>query len=244
METMAPAYGQLCSLFYEALHGSASEKEVAFYASFMPRQGRVLEAMVGTGRLLIPLVEQGYCVDGVDASPHMLERCRVRALERGLATDLYVQNLETLALPHQYDTITISIGSFQLLTEKSIVHQVLQRLRLHLKPGGALLFDVFRPDPTDEPSVRMVRLDRQRTIRSTMRYVFDHDVRIAHAICWYELLVNGVVHEQENELLQVTWYEEGEVEEILSQNGFSIVGLHDVSFHATDRSRVIHAQLN
>lgn len=39
-------------------------------------RGKILEPAVGTGRILIPLLEEGFDVDGIDYSPDMLELCR------------------------------------------------------------------------------------------------------------------------------------------------------------------------
>ena len=46
--------------------------------------GRVLEPAVGTGRMMIPLLEAGIEVEGVDNSPEMLAICRARCAERGV----------------------------------------------------------------------------------------------------------------------------------------------------------------
>ena len=57
----AVAYGTLGTLFHDADTPGASEIEVAWYASRLPRDaGLVLEAMAGSGRLLAPLLEAGF----------------------------------------------------------------------------------------------------------------------------------------------------------------------------------------
>jgi 2-polyprenyl-3-methyl-5-hydroxy-6-metoxy-1,4-benzoquinol methylase len=44
----------------------------------------VLDAGCGTGRLLVPLREAGFDIDGCDASADMIERCRRRAPDASL----------------------------------------------------------------------------------------------------------------------------------------------------------------
>jgi hypothetical protein len=41
--------------------------------------GRILEPATGTGRVLVPLLEAGFAVEGLDVSADMLAVCRIRA---------------------------------------------------------------------------------------------------------------------------------------------------------------------
>ncbi len=244
MNHKPPAYGKLCSLFYDATKKFAPEKEVSFYASFIePAGGRVLEAMSGSGRLQIPLLERGYLVDGVDNSPVMLDRCRQRCAELNLAPELYKQSLEDLCLPHTYSTVTIAVGSFQLIVERTAALKALKSIRGHMHDGGNLLIDVFTPDVRDvEPSVRIARIDQQTVIRLTTRYVYYEQERKADGFCLYELMVNGVVQQQENELISVTWYSDGEFRDLLYESGFDVVKIYEETFRSSGPSRIVHAR--
>ena len=83
----------------------------------MSQEIAVLEAMSGSGRLLIPLLQRGYNVEGVDNSPIMLERCRERCAALSLNPRLYEQSLENLSLIQRYGVVTIAVGSFQLIVD-------------------------------------------------------------------------------------------------------------------------------
>ena len=73
------AYGRLCTLFHDADKPRASDAEVAWYAERLPRDaGPALEVMSGSGRLLIPLLQQGRNVHGADLSPAMIASCEVK----------------------------------------------------------------------------------------------------------------------------------------------------------------------
>jgi SAM-dependent methyltransferase len=51
----------------------AGEDELAFYRGVIERSGQpVLDAGCGTGRLLIPLLQAGFDIDGSDVSPDLL----------------------------------------------------------------------------------------------------------------------------------------------------------------------------
>jgi SAM-dependent methyltransferase len=244
LDNQPMAYGNLCSLFYDATKSYAPEQEVDFYASFIQQNpGRVLEAMSGSGRLQIPLLQRGYLVDGVDNSPIMLARCRERSAALQIAAELYEQSLEALQLPHQYATVTIAVGSFQLLYERAQAVQALKNIQAHMQAEGNLLVDIFVPDMTADPySTRMARLDNRTTIRLMTRQVFHEEERRADAFCNYELLVDGIVQQREHELIQVTWYTDAEFAQLLQETGFELITIHDTTFRASGPSRVAHAK--
>ena len=245
MNKQPTVYGKLCSLFYDATKAYASEREVSFYTSFIEHNpGRVLEAMSGSGRLQIPLLQRGYTVDGVDNSPIMLARCRERCAALNLAPQLYEQTLEELVLPFKYHTVTIAVGSFQLIVDRDKALLALQNLRVHMYNGANLLLDSFVPDVTlEERSTRIARIDQHTIVRLTKRYVFNQQEKIADAFCLYELIVNGKVQEQENELLQVVWYTDSELIQLLEQAGFTVIKIYNELFHSAGPSRIVHAQV-
>ncbi len=237
------AYGKLCSLFYDATKKFASEQEVSFYASFMDQQSRVLEAMSGSGRLLIPLLQRGYLVDGVDNSTSMLDRCRHRCAELQLQPQLYEQSLEMLMLPHRYSTITIAVGSFQLIVDRTAALQVLKNIRDHMEQNGDLLMDIFIPDLREtEPSVRMVHIHPSTVIKLTTRQLFYEEHKRVDGYCCYDLIVDGKVEAQEQELISVTWYTDDELRQLLKQAGFALVAMYDETFHSSGPSRIAHAR--
>lgn len=244
MDNQLPAYGNLCSLFYDATKKYASTREVDFYAQFMDPGKRTLEAMCGSGRLLIPLMERGYTVDGVDNSPSMLARCRERCAQKGLAPELYQQSLEQLDLRHNYATVTIAVASFQLIVDRASAVQALKNLRTVMEPGGSLLIDTFVPDLTaDARSVRDARLDARTVIRLTTRYLFDEAQKIADGYCSYELLIDGSMEQQEEELIRLTWYTDEQFIELLQDGGFEFVAVYDELLRSTGPSRIFHARV-
>lgn len=245
MSNQIYAYGKLCTLFYNATKTYAPEKEVNFYASFMNKNSRVLEAMSGSGRLQIPLIQLGFTVDGVDNSSVMLNSCRARCADLKLSPEIYEQSLENLDLPHKYQTVTIAVGSFQLIVDRVNALKSLKNIRAHMSDNGDLLIDIFVPDQSiDSRSTRIVRIDDNTIIRLTTRYVFNNQEKIADAFCLYELIRDGVIEEQENELMQVTWYDDNEFRELLNKAGFEVVNIYQEIFRASGPSRVVHAKPN
>lgn len=96
----------------------------------------VLDAGCGAGRLLVPLRNEGYDVDGCDVSADMIERCRHRAPD----ATLWVSTLHDLDPPRRYASIVCS-GVLGLGTTREQDIQALARLHDALLPGGTLVLD-------------------------------------------------------------------------------------------------------
>ncbi|MCA1648243.1 MAG: class I SAM-dependent methyltransferase [Chloroflexi bacterium] len=105
--------------------------------------GPVLELACGTGRLLGPLVQAGFVTTGVDSSPAMLERARLRiARASGARATLVEQRLETLDLAAQFRTIILGLDSFGLLLKRADQVRALQAAKRHATHDGRLILDV------------------------------------------------------------------------------------------------------
>lgn len=161
-----PAYGSLCTAFYDLDKPAAPPDALAFYLDRARHAGGpTLEPMCGSGRFLLPMVQAGVRVDGVDASAPMLEACRARAeglgLGLGLTVKLHLQDLTDLQLPDRYALAFISSGSIGLVTDEQALRRTLEHLRAHLEPGGTLLLELSCDDlPLTEPKAQPTRTVR------------------------------------------------------------------------------------
>jgi hypothetical protein len=100
--------------------------------------------MCGSGRILIPLLERGFDIDGTDASPHMLQACRDHCRRLGLSPILHEQFLHELELPRQYGLIIIPASSFCLVTEQGQVRESLRRTYAQMLSGAKFVLEIER----------------------------------------------------------------------------------------------------
>jgi SAM-dependent methyltransferase len=118
--------------------------EIEYFQRYVERGQPAVDVACGTGRLLIPWLEAGLDVDGVDVSEDMLELCRQRAEREGLSPTLYAQPMHELELPRRYRTIVVC-GGLGVGANRANDQQALERFHEHLEPGGTLVFDYEAP---------------------------------------------------------------------------------------------------
>jgi SAM-dependent methyltransferase len=127
-------------------------REIDYYAGAIARYGEpALDLGCGTGRLLLPLLQRGLDVDGVDVSADMLAYARAAVDAAGHTPALATQALHELDLPRRYRTI-FACGVLGIGGDRTSDREALRRVHGHLEPGGALvLWHEFPYAGLDEP---------------------------------------------------------------------------------------------
>jgi ubiquinone/menaquinone biosynthesis C-methylase UbiE len=224
-------YGELCTEVYDLTKkiGQSFSGDLEYYHDRLKNcKGRILEAMVGSGRVIIPLLESGLNVDGVDYSPEMLASCRQRCEERELVTNLYESNLQELDLPDKYEAIIIPGGSFLLIEKREESLKALKRLYDHLQPGGLLMLDLFLPDN----NFVCGRFDGTSTFNLPNGDVITMEGKLVEADLYdqykvsylkYEKWRNGALIQTELQRFALRWYGIEEFKLVLESIGFSDV---------------------
>lgn len=220
------AYGSLAAKFQDALTPHASESEIAWYREHLPSDaGTLLAAMCGSGRLLLPLLQAGLSVHGVDASEAMLSSCAARCRSADFDAQLFRQNVTKLNLPFRYGAAFVGSGAFQLL-ESSAARDALASLRAHLIEPAVLLFDLFVPEsalhPPGAPVVEVLRavLEDASLVVHRSETLTDPKRRQVLTSSRYEQRVAGRIVAREDEEQALTWYSEEEIEAMLRNGGY------------------------
>jgi SAM-dependent methyltransferase len=128
------------------LENKGFEPNGPFFLALAQRSGGpVLELGCGTGRITIPLAQQGINITGLDAAAEMLERARAKA------QDLPIRWIEadarTFHLERQYNLI-FEARTFEHFLTRADQEAVLARVHEHLAPEGlfALSVGFTRPE--------------------------------------------------------------------------------------------------
>lgn len=220
-------YSDLCTEVYDLTKpvGYSIGGDIEYYLERLKScQGRILEAAVGSGRMLIPLLQAGLLVDGLDYSPEMLASCRKRCEERGLSPALYEGELQNFTLPHKYEAIIIPTGSFCLVENRQDSIKALQCFHDHLVPGGRILIDLILPE-TMEPgkvTTSTYALPSGEVITIEDKLV---EVNLLHnytvSYLKYEKWREGKLAQSELQRFALRWFGIEEFKLVLADLGFS-----------------------
>ena len=108
-------------------------------------KGPVLDIACGTGRILLPCLQAGVDIEGLDLFEPMLKTLRAKGAALGLSPRLHQADMSDFSLPRRYSLVMIPFNAFiHNMTQEAQI-RCLQLCREHLLPGGELTFDTFFP---------------------------------------------------------------------------------------------------
>ena len=138
MEMIKNYYGSLCTEMYEILHKEAPQEELSFYLSFAEKGMKILEPLCGSGRFLIPFLERGFDISGIDLSAEMLAKLN----EKAPNAKVFQKDILEYDSTEKYDYIFISSGSVSLFTDMDLCKRILHKIKDLLKRDGKFVFAV------------------------------------------------------------------------------------------------------
>jgi SAM-dependent methyltransferase len=108
-------------------------------------KGPVLDIACGTGRILLPCLQAGVDIEGLDLFEPMLARLRAKAAALGQTPTLHRGDMGDFKLDRRFALTMIPFNAFiHNMTQEAQI-RCLSRCREHLLPGGLLAFDTFFP---------------------------------------------------------------------------------------------------
>lgn len=140
-------YRKLHAEWYDLMSSSGEDdhKEIEFWIRAIVASSQpVLELGSGTGRVLIPLLERGFDISGIDTSEDMMNRCRATCRVKGLKPKLYTQSMVEFDLTQKFGVVLLPSGSLSLFTLDQDIHSTFERVMAHLRPGGLFIYE-FEP---------------------------------------------------------------------------------------------------
>lgn len=138
----------LIAPFYDVEHAHFSE-DLDLYRNFAELcGGKILELACGSGRVLLPLTQEGHEVTGVDTSSAMLAIARQQVEAAGVAArcTLVQQNIISLHLAQKFRLAFIALGSFAHIITRKEQLMALKAAHAQLSPGGTFIIDISNDD--------------------------------------------------------------------------------------------------
>ncbi len=129
---------------YDQRNSRVETQEIGWYLKYAHITGNpILELACGTGRLLLPIAEAGYIIDGVDVSDGMLRRLGEKSsrlpsqIEKRVKT--FCCDMMDYQFPKTYSMILVGYNSLQYLGTKERISEVLGKIFETLRSGGYFL---------------------------------------------------------------------------------------------------------
>src|SRR5256714_8330208 len=108
--------------------------------------GPILELGCGTGRITVPIAQDGHHVVGLARSGAMLERAERRARRANVEVRWVEGDMRAFSFNEAFALVFVALNSF-LMLDPDDRWSCLARVREHLAPRGRVAIDVFQPDP-------------------------------------------------------------------------------------------------
>ena len=224
-------YGNLCTEMYEILHAEAPQDELNFYLSYAEKGKKILEPLCGSGRFLVPFVERGLDISGIDLSNEMLQKLKQKLPEaKVVQADKYIIKLLSWRIFYniRFDYIFISSGSVSLFTDTDLCKQILCRIKEWLSPMGKFVFavDTIANRCTDDNDYAIAvsvktKENFELVLKSKNHYDEQSQTQLSPGI--YEMYSDTKLIQSEFMDFQTHLYKYGEMEEYLKEVGFTQV---------------------
>jgi SAM-dependent methyltransferase len=202
--------------------------DLQFYKSWLQKNkdARILELCCGTGRLTLPIAQDGYDISGVDYTGSMLKKAKIKASELGLEINFIEADIRTLNLQERYDLILIPFNSIHHLYNNTDLFKALNVVIKHLNNGGLFLMDCFNPNiryivdgEQEQKEIAAYTTDdgREILINQTMRYESKTQI---NRIEWH-YFINGQFDSIQN--MDMRMFFPQELDSYLESHGFEII---------------------
>ena len=226
--TIFETYSQFYDLLYaEKNYDAECEFLESVWKRYIDREVRsILDLGCGTGGHALPLAGKGYAVTGVDLSPAMLAIAGEKAQTNGIKVEWQTGDIRTIRLQRTFDAVISMFAVIGYQTENQDVSDAFETARIHLEPGGLVIFDVwFGPAVlTDRPTdrIRIVDQGDTRVIRFSQPE-FDlmcHTVSVNYSLLQ---LREDVILRRVTESHKMRFFFPQELSYFLSQAGFRVL---------------------
>lgn len=220
-------YGDLCTQMYELLHPNAPEDELKFYLSYARKGQKIFEPLCGTGRFLIPFIDQGYDIHGMDLSKEMLDKLKQKAPQAHVTQG----DLLDYQIDERFDYILIPAGSMSLFVNREVCIKVLYKLKQLLAPNGCLVFGVETianrcQDDLDYRLQHHLKTKEDYDLILKTKNTFDEKTQTQYMPGIYELYHEGQLLQKETMDFQIHLYKYGEMESCLKEVGFKNISTY------------------
>jgi SAM-dependent methyltransferase len=141
MEDFDPrtSFGEDVAATYDEEEVRGDEAETIAFLAELAGEGPALELAIGTGRIGLPLAATGVRVDGIELSPHMVERLRAKA--GGDQLDVTMGDYAAVDVSGRYRLIYVVFNTFHNLLTQDDQVRCFENVADHLTDDGVFVIE-------------------------------------------------------------------------------------------------------
>lgn len=214
---------ELHDAFWEAEDDGS---EVRLMAKFLKKHpGAALEIGSGSGRLMFPLLEMGFAVEGLELSRDMVELGKIHAKEMGIEPVVHEGDMTTWDDGRKFSSLLAPAFTLQLAADPE---KTLRHWHGLLENGGGLYLTVFMPYaellgdlPENEwyEDHRVTLADGREGLLET-RHTLDFERQWVEREHRYTL--SGDPPQEHSSKQVIRWIEHGQMISLLAGCGFRV----------------------
>lgn len=190
-----------------------------------------LDAACGTGAFTFELIRRGYDVIGVDCSENMLSVARNRL---GADALLLCQRLCDLDLFGTVDTVFCTLDGLNHITNGEELLDSLKKVALFTEPGGKFIFDVNTVYKHEQILGDKTFVIEDGDIYAVWSNEYLKDGLSSMALDFFVRQSNGL-YERFSECIEERAYSDAQIQKLLRNSGFEILGRYDFDTAGTVR---------
>lgn len=128
---------------YDIFNANCVE-DIEMYKKLCSNIDQVLELGIGTGRIAIPLAQNGIHVVGIDNSVEMLASLENKIDNKGIKNiDFYFQKMQSVELESKFELVLCPFCTFNFLLSVDDQQEALSAVREHMNEKSKIVFDLL-----------------------------------------------------------------------------------------------------
>ncbi len=212
---------QLHDAFWDAEDDGSEVRLMADFLKQFP--GTALEIGAGSGRLMFPLIQQGFDVEGLELSQDMLELGRMRAQKLAISPTLHHGDMGDWQPGETYAALLAPAFTFQLAGDPPAT---LRHWHSLIRKGGGLYLTVFMPYAEllgDLPENQWYE-DHQVTLPDGRRGLLETrhqlDLKNQRVERQHRYTISGDPPQSHESCQRIRWFEHLQLVDLLKLSGF------------------------
>lgn len=221
---------------YDADNRAVFSADIPFYLDRAKKLGgKTLELACGTGRITIPLAEEGITIWGLDYSSSMLEvmKAKVNKISEKSQQNIHtvLGDMTNFSLSEKFNLIFIPFRSFQSLETDEQALQCLSSVHQHLEDEGQFIINVFKPikeigewwiNLNENLDFESILEGGEKVTRHSIKKAYDIDKRLLFTDFIYRLYKSDELIGEYHDSIRLRYFYENDIKNLITSSGFTI----------------------